>query len=675
MNKLGFYIENTTVQHLRDALAKVKPPVILIHAGDRGLLREIRSDLSPDSFVIGRIFVDPPQQDAWLTGGDPEGAGRAFADRISQYDFQLAKERGANGRLLIDAWMGLNEPVKGPAAFVDWQPDAETLARYDALDRFQAAFLDRLQGEGLEGVAFSFAAGNFVAAGHVAPYFPRSLAAYTYLAFHEYGWPALMPRADTATAALLYREVMQGIRDRYGPRHTVIITEAGLARMYRHPQFPPGDVGWLYPGETVPEAQYWESLQWYNGEMGRDDYVLGACLYQVGHSGAWETFRHLGVDNAGKPILLIDKIATLGTAAPAPGPGETPIPPPEPADEREALLQRVAAVQAALGDAGALAHAFAADLGASRTALSRAREALGAGPAAGEIAGLLRRLDALGSAATSAAQTAEIAALRAQLNAALPAATALDGLRGALVREEARLAAQEGRRSAVEGTVASAGALLADAGVLEAEIRSKQAASLAVRPGLEAAGEPAAGVPTPGLEAGGWPASVPGAPRVEVIDATWVAPPPRARGSIRRIVVHHTGTRAGLTAAAAIRRQLSRGKGDGGYHYLVTRDGTIYQLNAPHTIVNQSRRNAVDRDAVAVALVGDFDLAAPSAAQLAVVAGLIAHLIVELGLPPDAVVGRSEVERGTTSPGLQWSQGVGYRVDLLALVRGTLGLR
>ncbi len=95
MNKLGFYIENTTVQHLRDALAKVKPPVILIHAGDRGLLREIRSDLSPDSFVIGRIFVDPPQQDAWLTGGDPEGAGRAFADRISQYDFQLAKERGA----------------------------------------------------------------------------------------------------------------------------------------------------------------------------------------------------------------------------------------------------------------------------------------------------------------------------------------------------------------------------------------------------------------------------------------------------------------------------------------------------------------------------------------------------------------------------------------------------
>ncbi len=660
MNKLGFYIENTTVPFMRDALVKVKPPVLLIHAGDRGLLREIRSGLSPDSFVVGRIFVDPPQQDAWLTGGDPEGAGRAFADRIAGYDFQLAKERGANGRLLIDAWMGLNEPVKGPAAFVDWQPDAETLARYDALDRFQAAFLDRLRGEGLEGVAFSFAAGNFVAANHVAPYFPRSLAAYTYLAFHEYGWPALMPRAGTATAALLYREVMQGIRDRYGPRHVVIITEAGLARMYRHPEFPPGDVGWLYPGETIPEAQYWESLQWYNGEMARDDYVMGACLYQVGHSGAWETFRHLGVDNAGQPILLIDRIATLGTAAPAPGPGETPIPPSEPADEREALLQRVAAVQAALGDARAQADAFAADLGASRAALSRAREALGAGPAAGEIAGLLLRLDVLGSASTSAAQAAEIAALRVQLNAALPAAAALDGLRGDLVREEARLAALEGRRATVEGTAASAGALLANAGVLEAEIRGKVAASLAGRPGLEAAGELASGMPRP---------------HVEVVDAAWDAPPARAREAIRRIVVHHTGTSSGLSAAAVIRRQLSRGKGDGGYHYLVTRDGTIHQLNAPHTIVNQSRVHAVDRDAVAVALVGDFDLAAPGAAQLAVAAELIAHLITGLGLAPDAIVGRSEVERGTTSPGLQWAQGVGYRVDLLALVRRVLGLQ
>jgi hypothetical protein len=57
MNKLGFYVENTTVPFLRDAFVKVKPPVLLIHAQDRGLLREIRNTLSPDTFVTGRLYV------------------------------------------------------------------------------------------------------------------------------------------------------------------------------------------------------------------------------------------------------------------------------------------------------------------------------------------------------------------------------------------------------------------------------------------------------------------------------------------------------------------------------------------------------------------------------------------------------------------------------------------
>ena len=325
MNKLGFYVENTTVPFLREAFAKVRPPVLLIHLGDRGLLREIRNTLSPETFVIGRMFVDLPQQTAWLTGGDPEGAGRGLAEKIINYDFQLAKEKGVNGRLLIDAWMSLNEPVRGPASFLDWKPDAETLARYDALDRFQVAFLERLRADGLEGVAFNFAAGNFVAKDHVVAHFPRSLAAYVYLGFHEYGWPTLMPKADSATAAILYRTLLDGIRERHGNRHKAIITEAGLARMYRHPNDPAGDVGWLYRGETISESQYWESLQWYNAQLAEDEYMMGACLYQVGHSGLWETFRHLGQDNDQKPILLMDKIAALREgAAPSPTPSPTP---------------------------------------------------------------------------------------------------------------------------------------------------------------------------------------------------------------------------------------------------------------------------------------------------------------------------------------------------------------
>ncbi len=311
MNKLGFYVENTTVQYLRDALRKVLPPVMLIHAGDRGLLREIRGGLSPNTFMVGRFFVDQSQQTAWLDSGDPAAAGRTCAEQIINYDFSLAKERGQNGRLLIDAWMSLNESVRGPASFPSGQPDAETKRRLDALDKFQEAFYLRLRVDGLEAVAFNFAAGNFTEGSHYLDYFPRTLTAYKYLGFHEYGWPTLEPRSDAATAALFYRRAMTEIRKKYGDRHQVIITELGLARMYKYPTSPAGDVGWLYPGETISEDQYWTSLQWYNTELLRDSYVIGGALFNVGHTGKWETFRHLGVDNQGRPILLMDKIATL----------------------------------------------------------------------------------------------------------------------------------------------------------------------------------------------------------------------------------------------------------------------------------------------------------------------------------------------------------------------------
>ena len=107
---------------------------------------------------------------------------------------------------------------------------------------------------------------------------------------------------------------MDGVRARYGDRHRVIMTEAGLTRAYGHPQNP--DRGWLDPAETLTEDFYWEqSLAWYNGILAGDDYVLGACLYEVGHHGDWATFRHLGEDNQGNPLHLIDRIAALNPAS------------------------------------------------------------------------------------------------------------------------------------------------------------------------------------------------------------------------------------------------------------------------------------------------------------------------------------------------------------------------
>src|SRR5436853_7566 len=79
------------------------------------------------------------------------------------------------------------------------------LANYD---RFQVAFRQRLQAEGVEAVAFNFGAGNFSTPEHYLEFFPGTLAAYRYLGFHEYGWPTLLPSEGAATSAGLYRRCL-----------------------------------------------------------------------------------------------------------------------------------------------------------------------------------------------------------------------------------------------------------------------------------------------------------------------------------------------------------------------------------------------------------------------------------------------------------------------------------
>ena len=104
--------------------------------------------------------------------------------------------------------------------------------------------------------------------------------------------------------------------------------------MYKYPDSPAGDVGWLYPADPISQESYWESLDWYNGEMVRDDYALGCCLYQVGESGQWITFRHLGQDNSQQPLTIIPRVAALNQAPPPPPP------PPPPATGDLPTLQR-----------------------------------------------------------------------------------------------------------------------------------------------------------------------------------------------------------------------------------------------------------------------------------------------------------------------------------------------
>jgi hypothetical protein len=61
----------------------------------------------------------------------------------------------------------------------------------------------------------------------------------------------------------------------------------------------------------VTEESHKKSLRWYNQLMTQDNYVLGACLFQVGPGIDWETFRYTGQDNEGNPLTLMDELRAM----------------------------------------------------------------------------------------------------------------------------------------------------------------------------------------------------------------------------------------------------------------------------------------------------------------------------------------------------------------------------
>ena len=651
MNRLGFYIENTTVRWMREALRQVKPPVILIHAQDRGLLRDIRRELSPDSFIAGRLYKTIQQQEEWLDSNDPERHGRKLAEEIIDYDFQLAKEIGANGRLLIDAWMSLNEALRGPASFPDYEVDDQFRRRAEAYDRFQAAFGERLEQDGLTAVAFNFAAGNFTRPEHYLDWFPRTLERFTYLGFHEYGWPALKPGPDVATAALHYRTCMDGIIQHYGDKFKVIISEAGLTMAYGHPGNP--DQGWLNGIQPLTEDAYWQSLLWYNNEMVKDAYVMGACLFEVGHTSKWQTFRHLGEDNQGNAILLMNRIEALNDI---PGPTPPPDPPPEPPE----------------GDIYERTQALV-------DALSREKESITALP---DQANAVERL--LTPLTSPAAQGAEAVMLSRNLR------VRVDQITATLHQLQSEPDVDPGK---IEAMLARAGHISQQLDDLQPRVEviddaSQQVLSIQTafpeqkRAALSSSGLltqvddlltrshrllsdlPAnAFVPPDGVED----------IREEMPHhhtKTW---PSRPLSKIKLVVLHHTVTSPETDPAALARALISRRDLPGlPYHFLVQDDGDGFWAEALETQVAQTSKTSINEAGAAVALAGNFTDHPPPDVQLNAAATIVARLVRTYGLNVDTdIIGRSEVD-AVASPGKQWLQGAKFKDTLLKKVRALL---
>jgi hypothetical protein len=293
-HKYGFHI-NAVGDRVFDAIVRIKPRVIKTLHHDVNFWKRVR-EVHPTAFIIGRLYT--PNQEFQ---SDPAGRAREFSERILREEINRATFQGAP---LYNAWESFNEAI----------PESVSPDVMEAYDAFQVAFARRMQAAGFEPIAMNFGTGNFLGH-HFLEHFPGTLETYRYLGFHEYDWPTLWRLHKESEAenggmwlTLRYRRTMNEVRPAYPDRHTVIITECGMTQAV-NPQGT-GDVGPWHASHPIAEDDYWASLMWYNDELMKDDYVMGACLFVVGAIAPWQSFEHLGG--------IIDRLERLQAKEPSP---------------------------------------------------------------------------------------------------------------------------------------------------------------------------------------------------------------------------------------------------------------------------------------------------------------------------------------------------------------------
>ena len=135
--------------------------------------------------------------------------------------------------------------------------------------------------------------------------------------------------------------------------------------------------------------------------------------------------------------------------------------------------------------------------------------------------------------------------------------------------------------------------------------------------------------------------------------AAWGAAPLKGNhdpmGSIERITLHHTDEHAGMLgrsdldvvqAIQAYHRD-ALGWADIGYHYLVGRDGRIYEGRAV-TAQGAHSGGANNKNNLGVSVIGNFSCGLPPAAQLQAVAAFLADRRAAYGLNSAALLGHRD---------------------------------
>lgn len=260
-------------------IIRMRPRVLKVLDTSPEMLRALREykEARPDGLTVLRVYTPPfPLDD------DPENAARLFMDRV----LAPALDRlSADDRRLIDFLEGPNECEH----FAAWET-VESAAWYG---HFWAALARLIADAGLRPCVGSIPVGNppgspeEVAAKFAAfvPALQAAKEANGAWSYHSYSLAYTTDLAEEKWTSLRYRMLHAVLEERFPDLADLplILTEAGIDQGGN-----PEKDGWQARGDA---SRFKAWLEWYDGELAKDPYVLGATLFQSGDPRGWPSFE------------------------------------------------------------------------------------------------------------------------------------------------------------------------------------------------------------------------------------------------------------------------------------------------------------------------------------------------------------------------------------------------
>jgi len=281
-SKLGLFIIRPHAQ-IYDLMRTGNVALVKTIEHDPVFLSEIKA-LSPKALFVGRVLM--PQVE--LSTMHPENEARRVVDL-------LLPVAGDPRRMeVFDAWEGYNEPVAS---------DVDQMKR---LVDLEAERVRLLAGYGIRSVIGNFSAGRppLEHWPHFRPALEAAREYGGYLGLHEYSAPLMQfgVEGDVGWLTLRYRKVYRQHLIPAGLELPLVITECGIDGTVGSSRPGPNGQGWQHFVEYWAElglgsdgaGNYIEQLAWYDSELAKDDYVVGAAIFAINATEDWRTYDILG---------------------------------------------------------------------------------------------------------------------------------------------------------------------------------------------------------------------------------------------------------------------------------------------------------------------------------------------------------------------------------------------